>query len=374
MRRAFPTQAALTGSPQRLSVHPMLDQMDIIEIALRGAAAGVNILIAVLIFISRAPLIRRALGVLFLIGTACYILVSGPAIVESSGVFKYPMIAFAIFNGVFFWWFAQSLFEDDFRWTWVKVAPFIIMVLLHPPGGAFWEEGLAKTVERVLHSALAILLMGHAMWIALRDRAGDLVDPRRRFRLSFALAVGVTGIVVTVAENIEILHDLPEAMTFLHAILIAALSFFFGSWLLSANRALYAADEPPPAAPSEAIRPVPAADMPAFETLTALMDEGIYHQEGLSVAALAEKVGVPEHQLRKLINGALGYRNFSAFLNSYRIEEAKRILADPAEARRQILQIALDLGYGSIAPFNRAFKSATGETPTEYRRAAIENS
>jgi AraC-like DNA-binding protein len=36
-----------------------------------------------------------------------------------------------------------------------------------------------------------------------------------------------------------------------------------------------------------------------------------------------------------------------------------------------VLTIALDLGFGSIGPFNRAFKDATGMTPTEFRRAHL---
>jgi AraC-like DNA-binding protein len=71
---------------------------------------------------------------------------------------------------------------------------------------------------------------------------------------------------------------------------------------------------------------------------------------------LAEKLSYPEHQLRRLINGYLGYRNFSAFLNSH-----------PDRARTPVLTIALDLGYGSLGPFNRAFKMETGMTPTDYR-------
>ena len=85
-------------------------------------------------------------------------------------------------------------------------------------------------------------------------------------------------------------------------------------------------------------------------------------------SVLAERLDYPEHQLRRLINGHMGYRNFSAFLNSYRIEDAKRQLADPGFARTPVLTIALDLGYGSLGPFNRAFKAQTGMTPTEYRR------
>lgn len=36
-----------------------------------------------------------------------------------------------------------------------------------------------------------------------------------------------------------------------------------------------------------------------------------------------------------------------------------------------MLTIALDAGFQSIGPFNRAFKADTGMTPTEYRRGGV---
>jgi len=37
------------------------------------------------------------------------------------------------------------------------------------------------------------------------------------------------------------------------------------------------------------------------------------------------------------------------------------------------LTIAMDLGYGSLGPFNRAFKTITGLTPSEFRRNSVTN-
>jgi AraC-like DNA-binding protein len=37
-----------------------------------------------------------------------------------------------------------------------------------------------------------------------------------------------------------------------------------------------------------------------------------------------------------------------------------------------ILTVALDAGFGSIGPFNRAFKAHTGLTPSEYRRSRFD--
>ena len=53
------------------------------------------------------------------------------------------------------------------------------------------------------------------------------------------------------------------------------------------------------------------------------------------------------------------------------LAEAEPALSDPAQADVPVLTIALDAGFGSIGPFNRAFKAQTGVTPTEYRRMRL---
>ena len=352
----------------------MLDQLDILEVALRGAAAGVNVLLAGLILMSRAPRMRRWLAALFIFGTASYIIQSGPDVFRLHGPLDQLTRALAILNTVFFWWFARSLFEDDFRWTPIKIAPFAALVIMHFPwlGWRLEDKGW---LELALHSSLSIVLLAHAVWIALSNRDDDLVGPRRRFRVAFATVIGIVGIVIAIGENIHALAGLPPKITLVHAVALASLTFFFAFWLLTANRALFGEDETPaltkPAPEPTAKRPLAPADQPAFDKLAALMDEGVYREEGLTVAGLAGKVGVAEHQLRRLINRELGFRNFTAFLNDRRIADAKADLADPEKARKQILQIALDLGYSSIAPFNRAFKNATGLTPTEFRKEKL---
>ena len=98
-------------------------------------------------------------------------------------------------------------------------------------------------------------------------------------------------------------------------------------------------------------------------------EDRLYREEGLSIGRLARRMEWPEYRLRRLINGHLGYRNFSEYLNLYRTSEAEEILLDPEQDKTPILRIAMDLGYVSLAPFNRAFRRRTGMTPTEYRRS-----
>jgi AraC-like DNA-binding protein len=101
-----------------------------------------------------------------------------------------------------------------------------------------------------------------------------------------------------------------------------------------------------------------------------MREDRLYREEGLSVSSLALKLKLPEHRLRRLINQQLGHRNFNAFVNRWRLAEAKATLADPAQLPTPISTIALDAGFGSLGPFNRAFKADTGLTPTEYRAQA----
>ena len=111
------------------------------------------------------------------------------------------------------------------------------------------------------------------------------------------------------------------------------------------------------------------SDQKLVDALMRLMgDERIYRHDNITIGTLATKLGIPEYRLRRLINQRLGYRNFNVFLNNHRIEEAKAALSDPTQAEVPVITIAMDAGFQSLGPFNRAFKATTGVTPTEYRR------
>ena len=88
-----------------------------------------------------------------------------------------------------------------------------------------------------------------------------------------------------------------------------------------------------PPAPAETVNPNQVAALERAMTV-----DRIYRQDGLTIAQLAERLGMPEYRLRRLINQALGYRNFNSFLNGYRIQEAKAALADSSQAAVPVLE------------------------------------
>ena len=61
--------------------------------------------------------------------------------------------------------------------------------------------------------------------------------------------------------------------------------------------------------------------------------------------------------------------NFSAYLNAYRVEKARQLIADP---RISLKDISTACGYSDSNYFTRVFKRLTGQTPSEYRLALLQ--
>lgn len=106
-------------------------------------------------------------------------------------------------------------------------------------------------------------------------------------------------------------------------------------------------------------------DLPHVERINALLkDEKIYREMRLNRASLAQKLNISEHYLSRIINHHFN-KNFNELINYYRIEEAKaRLRSEPTQ---QITTIGFEVGFNSIASFNRVFKEKTGLSPTEFK-------
>jgi AraC-like DNA-binding protein len=100
--------------------------------------------------------------------------------------------------------------------------------------------------------------------------------------------------------------------------------------------------------PNTTAPPIAADPVLAERVQTHMLVEKAWRDEMLSIAKLAAQLGEQEYRLRRVINGQLGHRNFSAFVNSYRLAEVKAALTDPTQREVPIITIALDAGFGSL--------------------------
>jgi len=101
--------------------------------------------------------------------------------------------------------------------------------------------------------------------------------------------------------------------------------------------------------------------------VTRLMEEEkLYQEPELTLQQLAERLGVPAYQVSQSINEGMN-KGFYDLINGYRVEEAKRLLADPGSRNYTILSVGFEAGFNSKTTFNTVFKKFTGLTPSEFK-------
>jgi AraC-like DNA-binding protein len=347
-----------------------------LDLGLRGAAVGLILMICAVLLHNWPFGARAALRVALGAAGAAYAISTAPFFPLGSFGWNAPLVILYTGAPVVFWLWARAAFNDDVvlrpphAALWALVAgPGLVAYC----GGASWPM-LTATSGRVFALAsivFALLAVAQTMtsWRA------DLVAGRRRLLVAFLFAT-TTYIVLDAASG---LAAIPLQSVSLACSLGFGVLALLGVWtslpalvgqpaLVGAAGAALGRAGRATAARAGAFPP----DRASLKRLEYLMTiERAYRREGLTIGLLAVKLGMPEHRLRTLINEGLGHRNFNAFLNRYRIDEAKAALADPGQTDVPVLTIALDAGFQSVAPFNRAFKADTGLTPTEFRRMAL---
>ncbi len=92
----------------------------------------------------------------------------------------------------------------------------------------------------------------------------------------------------------------------------------------------------------------------------------LYKKSDLSLSFLANEMNLLERDISLVVN-KYGECNFSQFVNEFRIEEAKRLIKE--DKKRKIISVAFDSGFNNLGTFNQTFKTITGLTPSEFRKA-----
>ena len=104
-----------------------------------------------------------------------------------------------------------------------------------------------------------------------------------------------------------------------------------------------------------------------FDKLLRYMEKSEPHKEtDITLPKVAKILSVQPHLLSQVINSQTG-NSFPDFINSYRIEDAKKMLLDPKNVNLTIASIAYDCGFNTLSAFNTAFKKFTKMTPSQFR-------
>ncbi len=264
------------------------------------------------------------------------------------------------------WLLTRALFDPapHDAW-WPRIVAGVIAVtgamsVLAPTGG-----GLYRFADNayVLSGSAALLL---TFIEPFHGRPGDMTPSEKRFRIVFLaiyavlVAVAVLGLQTSSAVPAETWRtDLIKGACAVVGLIGGAVAVWF-----RLRHPLARQDRAPPARRA----PTNEDTRLAERLLGLLRDEAIDARSDLKIADVAARLGQPEYKVSQCISTALGFSNFNRLINHHRIERAKCLLADPDQAR-SILEVAFDCGFGSVGPFNRAFKDQVGMTPRAFRAA-----
>jgi AraC-like DNA-binding protein len=287
------------------------------------------------------------------------------------GILIYPLTAACSTHPVWFWLAAQALFSDAKHLERRDLMSLAAMALM----GVVYQSALPSPPALPTDGvrALGIVFSMSSMTFAclapltvFLGAAGDLDARRRRIRRWFVPAVALYLALVVAVQLIVLVRGspTPKPLVLLNLLVINGVAMFALSRFVRVHAINWfelVAVQPPLA--------LSRLEQGVLDRLKARFgSERLYTRESLTIGALAELLGTQEHVLRRVIHHGLGFRSFCDFLHAHRLPEAARRLRDPAARRVPVLTIALEAGYGSIGPFNRAFRERYGMTPTQYRR------
>jgi AraC-like DNA-binding protein len=337
------------------------------EEALRFAAATQLLALTLLLWRESRQSRVAIVTAVFVASVACYLVLPSLLSRPVARPIQYVVMIGALAVPFAFWLATRIHFEDGFspapRQVAILVALLAARAGLAASHGATSQGGYGPTPWTLASNGMAMVVIGDALRRVHKGASADLLLTRLRLRYAVLLGCGVYALLVLMGEaSVTPGSSADRSLSLMNAVGLYTFVLAASALLLRVHPDFLKAAAP---------RAVPPGLDGLPDRLAHLIEkERIYTSSGLTIGMLAGRLGEPEYKVRQLINARLGFRNFNAFLNHYRIAEARRLLADPAQASLGIAEAAYRLGYASLGPFNRAFKEMAGQTPSEFRRAA----
>ncbi len=255
--------------------------------------------------------------------------------------------------GPFLWFYGKSLFERQSTFSsqqYLHLLPFGLFVLFSPiiPNRGDLESYFAYGLVFV-HLGIYLSI---CWWHILKVK--DQITPQL-LKWYRNIVIGVSLIWILYVGIL---------MRWIPFYILGAISFSFLTYLFSyllLKRHIFTLEK----YSNSTIDRLTSQKM--LQQVKSLLEENeVYLDSGISLNSIAQKLFVTPRELSQVINEN-EQKNFSEFINHYRIQKAKTFLIDPKYSNEKIATIAYDCGFGNVTSFNLAFKAETEITPTQYR-------
>lgn len=242
---------------------------------------------------------------------------------------------------------------------------------------ARWSQIRSTTLIVQFITYLSLIARMLAAYSRKLKRQSSPAEKSVLFQIRFLLAT-LTAIWVLGALKFVLTQIFPAYNTETVDLLIpASLSVFVYAMAyigLRRPEALTGAEDPPPTPRryEKSTLTVERSETYLQKLLDLMNTEKPYLNGELTLQKLAKTLAISPHHLSQMINEQLK-QNFFDFINLYRIEAAKRMLADPGKKHYSILAVSEEVGFNSKSAFNTAFKKHANMTPSEFRKSIAAN-
>lgn len=338
----------------------VLTHVQIVDLFFRFAAVGQLLFLS--LFLIKRHLSLPLPHIALILCIAGYVLLTAPIENRHYGGLRHVLLLLTDLTPFAAMWFTLAQLDQQFalskvnKWIVLPVTIWVLCLVYF-----FLVMGGRGFLHDINHG-VGIALLLSVIYLSLSEYIDDLDNRRRNTRL---IMVAICSLHMAALVMFEFVYQgIRDTWQFS---LFNAVTFCFACSLLG-GYLMFKPDESERKSESVTTNgDSTSTDEPQLQRLNELMKAGAFLQSELTIGKLAQQLDVPAHRLRQLINQQLGFSNFSHYLNSYRIPWVCKQLQDCSKKHIPVLTLALEAGYGSIAPFNRAFKTQMQQTPKQYR-------
>jgi AraC-like DNA-binding protein len=248
-----------------------------------------------------------------------------------------------------------SYFDSWARWSYIRSTTLIVQFIIYL-------------------SLIAAMLVAYSRRLKRQPSPGEKsVLFQVRFMLAALTAVWVMGSLKFVLTILYPAYD-TETVDLLIPASLSVFVYAMGYIGLRRPEVLTGMEDLPPTPRryEKSTLTLERSDTYLQRLLDLMKTEKPYMDGELTLQKLAKALAISPHHLSQTINEQLN-QNFIDFINAYRIEEAKRMLVDPAKKHYSILAVSEEVGFNSKSAFNTAFKRHANMTPSEFRKVIATN-
>ncbi|HEX4849272.1 MAG TPA: AraC family transcriptional regulator [Puia sp.] len=322
--------------------------------------------------------------------------------------FSFPELStwsscFPLLFGPLLYLYSQSVLYTSFRFTpkkWLHFTPFLICFLLTETAWlttsrefklTLMNNLLERKLPAYLYWTTSIIFLQFFVYVLASFRlinrfkkvAGDHFSDRQRMDITW---LSSTILFFTICMLLSALNGFssltPWAGYFflVFSIIVALIFIFINRILLKALQkpeifALINEDESGSGRSPARYQHSTLTEGDGKKILEKLkrhmVEKRPYLEPELTLEQLATQLEVKPKLLSQVIN-EMQNQNFFDFINRYRIEEAKSLLAHPKDKKITVLEVLYEVGFNSKSSFNTLFKKHTGLTPSEFKKKQAE--